>query len=123
MKLQIMILNTMKYQKEGETNYKSRLAYIIPTLEAFSDNAKFRGYTELSSYRNDDKFYELIPKDFIGQKCDITITELPSKNNPLKTWKQITEVSCNGKTTEVIQYLEKSLIHFNIIKNCLFFCL
>lgn len=102
MKLQIMILNTMKYQKEGETNWKSRLAYIIPSTEAYSDNSKFRGFTELSSYRNDDKFFELIPKDFIGQKCDVTITEVPSKNNPMKSYKEFTEVSCNGKTISLV---------------------
>ena len=102
MKLQIMILNTMKYQKEGETNWKSRLAYIIPTPEAYSDNTKFRGYTELSSYRNDDKFFELIPKDFIGQKCEATITEIPSKNIPMKSYKEFTEVSCNGKTISLV---------------------
>lgn len=102
MKLQIMILNTMKYHKEGETNWKSRLAYIIPTQEACSDNEKFRGFTELSSYRNDDKFFELIPKDFIGQKCDATIQEVPSKNNPMKSYKEFTEVSCNGKTISLV---------------------
>lgn len=102
MELKIMILNVMKYQKEGETTYKSRLAYIIPTQEACSDNSNFRGYTELSSYRNDDKFFTLIPKDFIGQKCDVKIEEVPSKSNPMKSYKQFTEVSCNGKTISLV---------------------
>lgn len=102
MEMEIMILNTMKYQKEGEQNYKSRLAYIIPTSEAFSDNPKFRGYTELSSYRSDDKFFDLIPKEFIGQKCKVTITEKPSSSNPMKSYKEFTEVSCNGKTIRLV---------------------
>lgn len=102
MKMEIMILNTMKYRKEGEISDKSRLAYIIPTKEAFSDREKFRGYSELSSYRNDDKFFELIPVDFIGQKCEVTITEKPSKNNPMKSYKEFTEISCNGKTIYLV---------------------
>lgn len=98
----IMILNTMKYQKEGETNWKSRLAYIVPTKEAFSDTEKFHGYSELSAFKNDTSFYDLIPVDFIGQKCEVTIEEKPSRNNPMKSYKDIVEVSCNGKTIRLV---------------------
>lgn len=102
MELEIMILNTMKYQKEGETKTKSRLAYIIPTTDAFSNNTKFRGYSELSSYRDDDKYFELIPSNFIGQKCKVKITEKPSKTNPLKSYKEFTEISYNGQTISLV---------------------
>lgn len=102
MELKIMILNVMKYKKEGDIEYNSRLAYIIPTQEACSDSNKFRGYTELSSYRNDDKFFELIPKSFIGQKCTAKVEEVPSLNNPMKSYKQFTEVTCNGETIYLV---------------------
>ena len=100
MNLQIMILNTMKYEKDG-TN-RSRLAYIIPNTESFSDTEKFRGYSELSAYRNDSAFYDKIPIEFIGQKCSIKIEEKPSKLNPMKSYKEIVEVSCNGKIISLV---------------------
>lgn len=102
MKMEIMILNTMRYRKEGEQTYKSRLAYIIPTKDAFSDNDNFKGYSELSLYKNDASFFEKIPVEFIGQKCEITIEEKPSKNNPMKSYKDIIEVSCNEKTISLV---------------------
>lgn len=102
MKFQIMILNTMKYQKEGENNWKSRLAYIIPTEDAYSDNPKFRGFSELAAYRDDDKFFTLIPKDFIGKKCEVTVREVPSRSNPLKSYKEFVEVTFSGKTVSLV---------------------
>lgn len=100
MKLKIMLLNVMKYEKEGQQ--KSRLGYFIPTAEAFSDRDKFKGYSELASYRNDTKYFDLIPKDFIGQHCDVTIVEKPNSSNPLKTYKEFEEISCNGKTISLV---------------------
>lgn len=100
MKFKIMLLNVMKYEKDGQV--KSRLGYIIPTQEAFSDRDKFKGYSELASYRNDDKYFSLIPKNFIGQMCDITITEKPNSANPMKTYKEFTDITCNGQTVSLV---------------------
>lgn len=102
MKMDIMILNTMKYRKEGDMAWKSRLAYIIPTKTAYCDNEKFRGYTELSLYRNDSTYFDLIPKEFIGQKCEVKVIDVPSKSNPMKSYKEITEVTCDGKTIHLV---------------------
>lgn len=99
MKMKIMLLNLMKYEKDGQQ--KSRLGYFIPTVEAFSDRDKFKGYSELASYRNDTKYFDLIPKNFIGQTCDVTITEKPNSANPMKTYKEFTEITCNGQTVHL----------------------
>ena len=100
MKVDLMILNVMKYQKDGES--KSRLGYIIIEPTAFVDSEKFKGYSELSSYSNDTKFYDLIPIEFIGQRCKAEIVEKSSPQNPLKTYKEIGSIECNGKTIHLV---------------------
>lgn len=100
MKMKIMLLNVMKYEKDGQQ--KSRLAYIVPTQEAMANRDKFKGYSELSSYRNDTKYFDLIPTDFIGQHCDISIEEKPNPTNPMKVYKEFTEISCNGKVIHLV---------------------
>ena len=100
MEIEIMILNTMRYEKEGKQ--KSRLAYIVPTREAFSNRESFKGYSELSFYRNDTKFFDLIPINFIGQKCKAKIEDKSSASNPLKTYKEIVEISYNGEVIRLV---------------------
>lgn len=100
MKLQIMLLNVMKYEKDGQK--KSRIGYYIPTKEALSDRDKFKGYSELASYRNDTKYFDLIPVNFIGQKCEISIVEKPNSSNPMKTYKEFTEITCNGQVVHLV---------------------
>lgn len=100
MKMKIMLLNVMKYEKDGQL--KSRLGYIIPTQEAFSNRDKFIGYSELAAYRNDDKFFALIPKDFVGKHCDVTVCEKPNPINPMKTYKDFEDITCDGKTISLV---------------------
>jgi len=100
MKVDMMILNVMKYNKEGVAH--SRLGYIIIEPTAFVDSEKFKGYSELSAYSDDTRFYDNIPIDFIGQRCKATIIEKSSPRNPLKTYKEIGEIECNGKTIHLV---------------------
>ena len=100
MELDIMILNTMKYEKDGKE--KSRLGYILTNSEANSNGERFRGFSELSHYRDDDKLFELIPRDFIGKKATARVEEKPSKSNPMKSYKLISEISCDGKTISLV---------------------
>lgn len=100
MKMEIMILNTMKYEKDGQQ--KSRMGYILSNKEAFSERDKFRGYSELAVYRDDTKLFDLIPGDFIGKSCFATVQERPSTSNPLKSYKEIIELVCNGKTVRLV---------------------
>lgn len=100
MELNIMILNTMRYEKDGKQ--KSRLGYIMTNSEANADNEKFKGFSELAHYRDDDKLFTTIPREFIGQKCTCKIDEIPSKSNPMKSYKLISEITCNGKTIYLV---------------------
>lgn len=101
MKLEIMILNTMKYEKDGQQ--KSRMGYILSNKEAFSERDKFRGYSELAVYRDDTKLFDLIPVDFIGKNnCFATVEERASTSNPLKSYKEIIELVHNGKTVRLV---------------------
>lgn len=100
MKVDMMILNVMKYMKDG--NAKSRLGYIIIEPTAFVDSEKFKGYSELSSYADDTKFYDKIPVSFIGQRCVATIIEKSSPSNPLRTYKEIGEIECNGQVISLV---------------------
>ena len=100
MDLDIMILNTMKYEKDGKE--KSRLGYILTNAEANADGERFRGFSELSHYRDDDKLFENIPRDFIGKKATAVVKEIPSKQNPMKSYKIISEINCDGKTIYLV---------------------
>lgn len=100
MKMEIMILNTMKYEKDGQQ--KSRMGYILSNKEAFSERDKFRGYSELAVYRDDTKLFDLVPADFIGKNCVATVQERPSTANPLKSYKEIVDLVCNGKTVHLV---------------------
>lgn len=100
MKVDMMILNVMKYSKDGKA--KSRLGYIIIEPTAFVDSEKFIGYSELSAYADDTRFYDNIPKNFIGQRCVGTIIEKSSPSNPLRSYKEIGELECNGQTISLV---------------------
>lgn len=103
MDVEIMILNVMRYTKQGETNEKSRMGYIMINKDCFSSRDKFRGYSELAVYDDSTLYFDKIPIDFIGQKCRAKVEEIPNPQNPLKPRKVFSEVSCNGKTVRLVQ--------------------
>lgn len=101
MDIEIMVLNVMKYEKEGKV--KSRLGYIMTNVECFSNSEKFKGYSELSQFADDTRFFDSIPVDFIGQKCTVEIKERTNPRNPLKSIKEFVSITHNGKTIPLVQ--------------------
>ena len=100
MNVDMMILNVMKYQKDGRA--KSRLGYIIIEPTAFVDSEKFKGYSELSAYSDDTIYYDKIPTKFIGQRCKAHIIESSSPSNPLRTYKKIGSIECNNEIIDLV---------------------
>lgn len=100
MDLEIMILNKMTYEKEGKE--KSRLGYFVIGEKGFSDNEKFKGYSDLSAFADDKRFFDLVPNEFIGQKCIAKIVDRPNPRNPMRMNREISEITCNGKTIYLV---------------------
>lgn len=100
MEVEIMVLNKMRYEKDGKE--KSRLGYIFCGEQGFSNRDKFKGFSELSLYSDDSKYFDNIPDEFIGQKCIAKVSEVLNPFNPMKSKKEFSELTCNGKTVYLV---------------------
>lgn len=100
MEVEIMILNKMKYEKDGRQ--KSRLGYIFCNSQGFSDREKFKGFSELAIFGDDSKYFDMIPDNFIGQKCIAKIVECPNPSNPMRSRREFSQITYNGKTVYLV---------------------
>ena len=100
MNVEMIILNKMRYSKDGKE--KSRLGYFLTSTESFSNRENFIGYSDLSVYSDDTRFFDKIPTDFIGQKCTAEVQEVPNALNPMKSRKEFVSITCNGKTVRLV---------------------
>lgn len=100
MKAEIMILNTMIFEKDGKE--KSRLGYIFVAEDCFSKSEKFRGFGDMSVFSDDRKLFDLIPIEWIGKKVMAYIKEVSIPNNPMRTKKVISAIECNGQTISLL---------------------
>lgn len=100
MKVEIMVLNLMKYEKDG--TQKSRMGYIFTSKEAMANNEKFKGYSDQSIFFDDARAIERIPVEFIGKKSIAYIKDEPNPRNPLQPRKIFTTIECDGKTIDLL---------------------
>lgn len=91
----IMILNTLSYEKDRIK--KSRLGYFCIDKESFSKTDKFVGFSEASAFRDDNKFFELIPEEFIGQVVVAHFEQKPNSRDLTKVYYELRSINLKGK--------------------------
>ena len=99
MKEKILILNVMKYEKEGKQ--KSRVAFILADEKNISNREKFKGYSDLAFYYDGTAPFDVLPVDIIGQVVDGSFVEQSSASNPFKKSTILKEVEFKGQTYEL----------------------
>lgn len=100
MKVEIMILNKMCYEKDGVN--KSRLGYIYTGEKAFARSEKFCGYSEQALYTDNDKLFFAVPDDWVGKKVQAFVAEEQNPRNPLKPRKTISSLEKDGQTVNLV---------------------
>ena len=100
MKTEIMILNVMNYEKEGQVN--TRMGFIICAKGSISENDRFIGYGELSQYYKGIDVFEKIKKDMIGKPITANLKELSSPSNPMRSRQVIESIEYNGNLISLL---------------------
>lgn len=86
MKLNVVILNVMKYKDKKTNKEKVRIGYFCNGQDSIELTDKFKGVSELSIYTEDTNWFEIISKDMILHTCIMEFEEKRYPNNPLKTY-------------------------------------
>lgn len=100
MKVEIMILNLMKYEKDGVE--KSRMGYIFTSKDTMANSDKFKGYSDQSVFFEDKRAIDRIPIEFIGKKSIGYVKDEPNPRNPLQPRKIFCSIECDGKTIDLL---------------------
>lgn len=98
MKEKIMILNAMKYVKEGKT--KGRLGFII--LKP-SDSDNYRGYSDVACYYDvNDNFINNFPKELFLEPVMATFEDKPGFGTSLNTRKILKSIDYKGNVINLL---------------------
>lgn len=98
MKLDVTILNVLKYTDKNDGKEKSRVGYRVYGDEAYSENDNYRGFTELSYFYKDATLFNQLTKEYMGQKCTLVFEERPNPTNPLKKYNVLKELVFKDNT-------------------------
>lgn len=86
MRLNVVILNVMKYQDKKTNKDKIRIGYFCNGQDAIEIGNKFKGVSELSIYSDDITWFDKITKDMILNSVVMEFEEKRYPNNPLKSY-------------------------------------
>lgn len=95
MKSKIMILNVLKYEKDGKKG--TRLSIIFPGNDNVQETEKFKGFADVSLYYSNHDAFDIIPSEIIGQIVEATIEEKSNPSNPLRKTTTIISIAYKDK--------------------------
>lgn len=96
MKDKIMITNVLSYS-DGV-----RLSYLLVGKNKLVENTKFKGFTELASYFNNQDVFEKINLDLIGKTLEAEFVPKQDYKNPLKSTLVLKSIIDNGNTIDLL---------------------
>lgn len=99
MKVQVMLLNVLKY--ENEKGKGTRVGLIFCEKDSLQTTDKFKGFSEISLFYDSDVF-EKIPVDFIGRPVTAYIVEKSSSKNPLRKTQVINSLEYENRTIDLL---------------------
>lgn len=96
MKLNVTLLNFLKYEDKETHQPKIRIGYINQDTNYISNKDKFKGYAELSVFLDDDKAWDLLDVDMCGRSAELEFTSTPNPRNPLKNITKLVAIRAKG---------------------------
>ena len=100
MKVQVMLLNVLAYEKDEKKG--TRLGLIFCEKDSVQDTVKFKGFTEVSLFYDGHEVFEKIPTDFIGRPVTAYITEKSNARNPFKKTQIISSLEYENNTISLL---------------------
>lgn len=100
MKEKITILNVLCYEKDNKKG--TRLGFVFSSSDKMSDNAKYKGFSEISCFYEGDKVFNSITLDMIGVPVDVTLKAVSDFKNPLNTRNIIDTVTYKGNVINLL---------------------
>lgn len=79
-----MILNFMQYTDKITGEPKIRIGYICTEKDSIENGEKFKGYSELSVFLDNNNSWNDLKLDLIGTQAVFEFEKKPSTRNPLK---------------------------------------
>lgn len=95
MKLNVVILNVMKFKDKKTNKEKVRIGYFFNGQDSIELGNNFKGVAELSYYTDDLSWFDIISKDMILTSCIMEFEEKRYPNNPLKTYMVLKDIKIN----------------------------
>lgn len=99
MKVQVMLLNVLKY--ENEKGKGTRVGLIFCEKDSLQSTDKFKGFSEISLFYEIDVF-DKIPVDFIGRPVTAYIVEKSSTKNPLRKQQIISSLEYDNRIIDLL---------------------
>ncbi|MBQ8902325.1 MAG: hypothetical protein IJY87_04590 [Bacilli bacterium] len=102
MEIKIVLINAMKY-KDKETGLpKVRIGYVPFGKEAFRNEEKFRGFTELGGYTERVEVLEELKDSDFMQEATLVGEEVSSARNPFKKTMKLTKLITKNATISLL---------------------
>lgn len=82
MKSNVMLLNVLRYEKEGKKG--TRLSLMFTDKESFTNGDKFKGFTAIDIFYNGHEVFEKVPYEWIGKPVIAYSKDVVNPVNPLR---------------------------------------
>ncbi len=94
MKIDIELLNVMKYEKKEDKKPRTMITYRLLDKSALqTDFEKFKGFSTLNAYFDGFEVYEKIPAELCGTACKLLVETKPSSYDPMKETKIVKSIN------------------------------
>ena len=88
MKMEIVVLNVLKYEKEGKKG--TRLSFILADRKDIENSVSFKGMSDNAFYYSGHEVFDIIPIDLICQPGVVAVFE--DKANVTNKFKKTTTI-------------------------------
>lgn len=102
MKIQIILLNAMKYKDKETGQDKVRLGYVPFDKGSLRDEDKFKGFTELGGYISNVEVLNNLQKTDFMQECTLIGEEITNPRNPFKKSMKLTTLITKNATISLL---------------------